>query len=814
MRIRGMLLTGMLALTVFGCDEDKPATEADVSLDVPVDMRVDGTSDGEVAEETREPDVQEDTGPPFACRPKCSEYGELMSVCLGLSSNVRSTAFYLEDVSPENLDAIQRRLPPDARLEVNRHHRVVIIDRLDPEFTRALLADVTAIERELPALALNGERVVALPELIVAAEPGMSADDVQALAQRHGLRVARRLALPDTWLLTGEAAQRLEAVISSEPGVRYAEVNYLRSYTRNNDPLYPGQWHLDATGQNKSLPGADIMADEAWSLTTGDASVIIAVHDDGVDVDHPEFAGKIVYANGARSTENVLRNELLGGKGSHGTAVAGVAAALAENAAGGRGVCPECSVMPMLIFEGAVPGSLNVDDATVADDMTAAVDAGAAVINASWGPVGGDPALIEEPPGGPAPQLSPVVIDAFNYAETQGRGGLGTLIVYAAGNDNQDTARNPYLARPSILAVAAVDDQGRKSGYSSFGAEVDIAAPSSGGRSSGIIAPLPQRGSGPVFDQLSVNKVDGPSGEPYTVSFGGTSSAAPVVSGVIGLMISVNPAITAAQIRQILNDTANPVDRVNGRYDSAGHSPFYGHGVVNAYAAILAAQELAGTCDGAREEVCNGIDDNCDGTVDENCTLAEACTPCERDGQCASGVCAYTPGDYGARCVEACASDGSCGDGFACEGGVCLPDSGRCDACASDEACNGVDDDCSGAADDGGVCSATESGECYFDAECEEGWVCSVVGRCVEPCETNADCTDELTRCEDGADRFGESVGGICYVDQVTALCLGFLCQGQPDNAERFFDCVERNANPDCSTLAACVLLHLDTSLP
>src|SRR5690606_7915245 len=154
----------------------------------------------------------------------------------------------------------------------------------------------------------------------------------------------------------------------------------------------------------------------------GDANVIVAVHDDGVDVDHPEFAGKIVYADGTRSTESVIRTELAGGAGSHGTAVAGVAAASANNMRGGRGVCPDCSVMPMLILEGQFAGSLNIDDATVADDIATAVDAGAAVINASWGPIGGDPAIIDEPLGGPG-MLAPIVASAFVYAESSGRNG-------------------------------------------------------------------------------------------------------------------------------------------------------------------------------------------------------------------------------------------------------------------------------------------------------------------------------------------------------------------------------------------------------
>src|SRR5690606_19462091 len=183
------------------------------------------------------------------------------------------------------------------------------------------------------------------------------------------------------------------------------------------------------------------------------------------------------------------------------------------------------------------------------------VDAGAWVINNSWGASGGDPRFQLSNFGvGVIPQL---VRAAFDYAETDGRGGKGTVILFAAGNSNEIV--NDYGAYESVLAVAAVDDQGLKSYYSNFGVAVDIAAPSNGGLN-------------------GITTTAAPSG--YTNSFGGTSSACPFASGVAGLILSANPELTAAEVRDILRASATKIDPVWGEWKD-GISPFYGSGMVN-----------------------------------------------------------------------------------------------------------------------------------------------------------------------------------------------------------------------------------------
>jgi len=442
----------------------------------------------------------------------------------------------------------------------------------------------------------------------------------------------------------------------------------------------------------------------------------------------------------------------------------------------------------------------------VAEDVTLAVDQGADVINASWGPAGGDPS-IDDSSLFPPSTLPLVIGDAFNHALNSGRGGLGTLIVYAAGNANQDTDSNPYLKHPVTVTVAAYDDQGLKTRYSDFGEEVDVTAPSSGGLTTGILTTLPTQGSGQIYDSLIDPNLTGADGDTYTRRFGGTSSAAPVVSGVIGLMLSVNPDLTADEIKQILHDTSIKIDRLEGEYDENGHSRFYGYGAVNAYAAVLAAQNLAGTCDTARTEECNGVDDNCDGTIDEGCTPAADCEPCLADAMCESGVCARPPNDLDPRCVQPCASDGTCDTGYECVNDYCVPETtGRCGECLASEECNGVDDTCDGVVDGSQVCGSAING-CRFDSQCGLNSVCTAAGQCATLCATTDDCMNPGEECTPETDRYGRTNRNICYIPQVIQFCVQMMCVQVPEeDREEVADCIADAADDqNCFAAYFCI---------
>ena len=126
----------------------------------------------------------------------------------------------------------------------------------------------------------------------------------------------------------------------------------------------------------------------------GDAQVLIAINDDGVDLNHPDFAGKLApELNYPVDWETQMNQGTFGG---HGTSVAGVAGALADNTEGGAGVCPNCRLLPHLMGESAGWG-FQVTDAEVAQGFTNIVDAGAWIINNSWGLETGDPIYQTQP---------------------------------------------------------------------------------------------------------------------------------------------------------------------------------------------------------------------------------------------------------------------------------------------------------------------------------------------------------------------------------------------------------------------------------
>ena len=148
-----------------------------------------------------------------------------------------------------------------------------------------------------------------------------------------------------------------------------------------------GKWHLKNTGQEGGTPGADGRVSEAWDIT-GDKKVIIAVNDDGMDLKHSEFSGRLEKE---QNFPGDWESQMMQGQfGSHGTSCAGVAAAAGDNNEQGSGVCPNCSVLPRLLGTN-VGGAFQVTDKQIADGFNEMVDAGAWVISNSWGPGNGNP---------------------------------------------------------------------------------------------------------------------------------------------------------------------------------------------------------------------------------------------------------------------------------------------------------------------------------------------------------------------------------------------------------------------------------------
>ncbi len=648
---------------------------------------------------------------------------------------------------------------------------------------------VTQSARELGALPTlrdgAGRLTAALGTLVLELKSAAALRAAERAAKAAGLGVPVKLGWSKhLYLSTGNdawAALRALPALRALSGVT-AELDMVRHYVRAyqpNDPSFGKQWHLRSDGSRGAVRGVDGRVSEAWELTRGSSEVVIAINDDGVDVEHEDLVANVLPPLNFPADH---RDKLAAGSfGNHGTSCAGVAAAVADNGLGGAGVCPGCKILPHLLAEVSPTGSFSVSDVETAAGFRRMVDAGAWVISNSWGPAAGDPRFSTGVFAVPAPAR--VVVEAFDYAETQGRGGKGTVILFAAGNENTLVSSNGTL--PKILTIAATDSQGLKSYYSNFGPNVAVAAPSNGG----VLG-------------ITTTAVTPPGAEPaYTDAFGGTSSACPYVAGVVGLMLSANPALTAEEVRTRLKASASPVDPVWGDWDANGHSKFYGHGLVNAYRAVkMAAGECATAADcPAPSDVCQGA--ACDRPV---------CEECRSDADCSVGLrCQALPALQGSVCV-APAAGGGCAQGFTPVGDYCLPSREACRRCRTEEVCNAADDDCNGTIDDGAegsVCEGRVPTCAQQGHGCGADEVCAAT-HCARSCEGNADCSEGQT-CRQVKDRYGKVLPEKGCATDLTSSCKGgcmVLASSLEDAPlEEFIDCME-DGEAACSRAQVCAL--------
>lgn len=555
-----------------------------------------------------------------------------------------------------------------------------------------------------------------------------------------------------------------------------AELDMLREYRLRytpNDPLFPDQWQLRNQGQGQSMSGVDTRASEAWDITTGDPQVLLAIFDNGVDLEHPDFAGRL--EPGINIPTNWRDEMEAGNYGGHGTWVSGFAASAIDDLKGGAGICPNCRIIPALLALTDFQGGFMVTDAEAAQRFEAQVDAGAWVINNSWGLTLGDAqhAEAEQDP----PELANVIRDAFDYAETSGRGGLGTVIVYASGNDN--TQLDAYSTYATNVAVGAVGDVGLKAFYSAFGPELTLTAPSGGGLTGA--AGAPRAGGG------------------YTAEIDGTSFSAPMVTGVLGLIFSANPSLTAAQARDILKASATKIDPVFGAYDQDGHSNYHGAGLVNAYVAVRMAE---GTCTDAAD--CPAPSDDCG----SSCGTKTACEPCRVQADCAADhACQALPSIGRMVCVKE-SGGANCELGYNEVNGYCVPLAETCGVCLGSEECNGRDDDCNGEADEDFACD--NGARCFVDSlPCADGTACAATV-CVPECEDDEDC-EEGALCRTLKDQYGNVSGARgCLIDQGGGGCqagCSVLASSLDDEKLESFNMCMMNGLVDCNTVQGCAVL-------
>ena len=371
-------------------------------------------------------------------------------------------------------------------------------------------------------------------EIIVKFAPGVTESAKGNLKALYNLTLKRNSKKPGKFTVyKHKNPAAILNKLKDETGVLYAEQNaYAYALMDPNDPYYsPYQWHMTRIGM-----------EDAWDISTGSSSVIVAILDTGVkqsleDLAQTDFMAGYDFIN--------LDNDPTDDEG-HGSHVCGTVAQSTNNNIGVTGVAFNTTIMPVKVLNAQGTGSYD----QIADGIYYATDNGADIINMSLGGYG----------------TTSTLENAVNYAWNN-----GVLVVCAAGNDNVSQAHYP-AAYANAMGVSATNYLDEKADYSNYGSYVDIAAPGGDGND--------YNGDG-YMDGVLQNTFSGTSEGYYFYT--GTSMACPHVAGAAALCKAINPALTNAQIWNILETTA--VD-----LGASGWDQYFGHGLLDAYAACLQAQ--------------------------------------------------------------------------------------------------------------------------------------------------------------------------------------------------------------------------------
>lgn len=382
------------------------------------------------------------------------------------------------------------------------------------------------------------------------------------------------------------ALQKNKLVAIAEP--EFVTVPSQRDFAPPLGQFIGTQWHLENTGA--AIPifeipnavmgashfkkGADARVRAAWNFLggLGSKTLKIAVIDTGFDNSHPALRGdgrKIrnpFNAYNRTADTSPLYQTADGGWGvfSHGTSCAAVAAG-ALDLKGILGACPNAQIIPIKLD--------ILSDEAIKNAFEHAFLNGADIISCSL--------------GFPKPvPLSTYVANYLTKIAREGRSGRGLPMFFAAGNANPNSNWEPrevsdFARHPEVFCVTASNSLDQRSDYSFFGKNAFLCAPTNGEPGAGITTATVDLAP----DGVSIAQT-------YTSGFGGTSSAAPLAAGITALMLSANPNLTLAQIRDVLKKTCVKIGAA-AQYDANGRSTETGFGRIDALAAVKMADALA-----------------------------------------------------------------------------------------------------------------------------------------------------------------------------------------------------------------------------
>lgn len=259
----------------------------------------------------------------------------------------------------------------------------------------------------------------------------------------------------------------------------------------------------------------------AWAVNQGNQSTVIGIIDTGVDLDHPDLKSKLLDGYNAINPGTPPKDDA-----RHGTHVAGIASAIGDNSIGISGLAPKCKILPIKVL-GNGTGSI----ATISDGLIWAADHGADVVNMSLGTYTEEKTLGE----------------AVKYAL-----GKNVVCVATMGNDNMEKRRFP-AGFPGMIAIGSTDENDKKSTFSNYGDWITVSAPGTN-----ILSTLPTYMSPNGYGKMS-----------------GTSMAAPLVTGLVGLIRSQSKGLSPAETAKILKAGSDDLG-------DAGFDKYFGAGRINA----------------------------------------------------------------------------------------------------------------------------------------------------------------------------------------------------------------------------------------
>jgi len=385
----------------------------------------------------------------------------------------------------------------------------------------------------------NEDWEIPTDEWVLMLAEGASLEDL--IIPLNGRRNQQISFLANTYLVDFSASiqsrENIAASLRTNQDVLIFEQQFARQMVKKNlnDPRLGDQWHLNNTGQRGGLAGIDANVFAAWTLGYDGSGVQICIVDDGLEKDHEDLSANFKLADSRDLNGNQGNDPSPSTNDGHGTACAGVAAAKGNNGKGVAGAAHNANLSGVRLIAAA---NTDADEATALTHRNQNND----IYSNSWGP--SDNGVYARP--GTFAKL------ALKEGAENGRGGLGNIYTWAAGNGrtaNDNSNYDGWVNSIYTIGVGAHGNDGVVSWYSEQGASMLVSTPSNGGP------------AGITTTDLN----DG-----YRDDFGGTSSSTPLASGIIALMLDANPDLTWRDVQYILVENAQMIDASNAGWTTNG----------------------------------------------------------------------------------------------------------------------------------------------------------------------------------------------------------------------------------------------------